>query len=178
MSSNSEIRVIKKYPNRRLYDTAVSSYITLEDVRKLVVDNIPIQVIDARTQEDITHTTLLQIIMESEEKGPSLFTTDSLQKMIRYYSGSMQEMQKMLKTMFEQSMAFMGDTQKQGMFDPTQTQNSLQQWQKMQQQWMSTWMKQMDPSWSKPKSEDAPEDQNENENPNANTNPHHRGSPR
>lgn len=151
MSSSSkepgveEARIIKKYPNRRLYDTERSSYITLEDVRQLVVNNIPIKVIDARSEEDLTHTTLLQIIMESEEKGPSLFSTDSLQKMIRFYGGSMQDMQQMLRTMLEQSMSFLGDTQKQGMVPPLQS--SLEQWQSMQQQWMNTWVKQMQPKW-------------------------------
>lgn len=170
MSSNEELRdeearVIKKYPNRRLYDTEISSYITLEDVKRLVVDSVPIKVIDARTQEDLTHVTLLQIIMDSEEKGPSLFSIDSLQKMIRFYGGSMQEMQQMLKTMLEQSMSFLGDTQKQGMFNPAQ--NGLQQWQMMQQQWMNAWVKQMQPKWpSAGSAENYEEKENRTHNPN------------
>ena len=60
----SEPRIIKKYPNRRLYDTEVSSYVTLEDVRNLVLQEIPFQIRDARTNEDLTRSILLQIIME------------------------------------------------------------------------------------------------------------------
>ncbi|HRE30521.1 MAG TPA: polyhydroxyalkanoate synthesis regulator DNA-binding domain-containing protein, partial [Candidatus Berkiella sp.] len=81
----SEPRVIKKYPNRRLYDTTISSYITLEDVKRLVVEQVAIKVVDARSQEDITHSTLLQIIIDQEENGPPLFTTPILQQMIRFY---------------------------------------------------------------------------------------------
>ena len=68
----SEPRVIKKYPNRRLYDTAISSYITLEDVKQLVLERAEFHVIDARTNTDITHGILLQIISEQEEQGLSL----------------------------------------------------------------------------------------------------------
>lgn len=145
----SELRVIKKYPNRRLYDTAISSYITLEDVKKLVIEQIPLKVVDARTQEDITHSTLLQIIIEQEECGPSLFTTDSLQQMIRFYGGSMQQM---LKALFEQGMTFFSEQQ--GFFkeyakepavenDPLKLMTALAQknvihWQQLQQQWLNT----------------------------------------
>ena len=64
--SVSEPRIIKKYPNRRLYDTAVSSYITLSDVRKLVLDSKDFCVVDARSKADITRSILLQIILEQE----------------------------------------------------------------------------------------------------------------
>lgn len=144
----NETRIIKKYPNRRLYDTAISSYITLEDVRRLVVEQIAIQVIDARTQEDITHGTLLQIIVEQEEKGPSMFSIDSLQNMIRTYGDSMQTL---MSKMFEQSMElfsaqqklFKKDTHHEGWDnkDPAKlmtdiTQQNLAHWQKWQQQWL------------------------------------------
>lgn len=138
----SQVRVIKKYPNRRLYDTEVSSYITLEDVRNLVVQQIPIQVVDAKTEEDLTHTTLMQIIIESETKGPSIFSTDSLQQMIRLYGGSMQQMFKM---MMDQGMAFLGSAPN----------NNLQQWQALQQQWFQTWTSQMN---MKPSSGNTPEE--------------------
>ncbi len=84
----SEKRIIKKYPNRRLYDTAVSSYITLEDVKRLVLSNIEVQVLDARTQEDITHNTLLQIMVEQEEEGQPLFSNQALRAFIRFYGAS------------------------------------------------------------------------------------------
>ncbi len=97
----NDARIIKKYPNRRLYDTTISSYITLEDVKNLVIKRVPLKVIDARSKNDITHSTLLQIIIEQEENGPPIFTIDSLQQMICLYGGSMQQS---LRAMFEQNM--------------------------------------------------------------------------
>lgn len=78
-------RVIKKYPNRRLYDTELGNYITLEDVKKLVFERIDFQVIDTRTKKDITQSTLLQIITEQESTSTPLFTTAILQDFIRFY---------------------------------------------------------------------------------------------
>lgn len=86
----SQPRIIKKYPNRRLYDTEVSSYITLEDVRRLVMDHEEIEVRDARTGEDITRGVLLQIIAEHEEQGQPLFTTTLLTRLIRFYGDALQ----------------------------------------------------------------------------------------
>ena len=82
-------RIIKKYPNRRLYDTAISSYITLEDVKNLILEQTSVKVIDARSQNDITHSTLLQIVSEQEEKGPHLFSNEMLELMIRFYRGQL-----------------------------------------------------------------------------------------
>ncbi len=83
-------RVIKKYPNRRLYDTEISSYITLDDVRKLVLGQIDFKVVDARSKENITRSILLQIIMEQEEDGEPIFTEEVLAQMIRFYGDSLQ----------------------------------------------------------------------------------------
>jgi polyhydroxyalkanoate synthesis repressor PhaR len=88
----SEPRVIKKYPNRRLYDTAISSYITLGDVKQLVLERIEFHVIDARTNTDITRGILLQIISEQEEQGTPIFTTDVLAHIIRFYGDTLQGM--------------------------------------------------------------------------------------
>lgn len=89
----SIIRIIKKYPNRRLYDTTISSYITLDEIKELVLNHEAFQVIDTRTEQDITHATLLQIISEQEEKSStSLFTTELLQDLIRSYGNSMQDL--------------------------------------------------------------------------------------
>ncbi|MDD9981253.1 MAG: polyhydroxyalkanoate synthesis repressor PhaR, partial [Gammaproteobacteria bacterium] len=74
----SEPRIIKKYPNRRLYDTEVSRYVTLEDVRSLVLQEIPFQIRDARTNEDLTRSILLQIIMEQEADGEPMFSEQVL----------------------------------------------------------------------------------------------------
>lgn len=84
------VRVIKKYPNRRLYDTEISRYITLEDIRQLVLDNVQFRVEDKRTHEDITRSILLQVIAEREENGTPIFSNDLLQFIIRYYGDPMQ----------------------------------------------------------------------------------------
>jgi polyhydroxyalkanoate synthesis repressor PhaR len=83
-------RVIKKYPNRRLYDTEISSYITLEDVRQLIVDGEEFEVRDAKTGDDLTRTVLLQIISEHEERGQPMFSTQLLSQIIRFYGDSLQ----------------------------------------------------------------------------------------
>ncbi len=88
----SEPRVIKKYPNRRLYDTAISSYITLEDVKQLVLERAEFHVIDARTNTDITRGILLQIISEQEEQGNPIFTSEVLAHIIRFYGDTLQGM--------------------------------------------------------------------------------------
>jgi len=86
----NEVRVIKKYPNRRLYDTHVSRYITLEEVRQLVLQNIVFRVEDKRTHEDITRSILLQVIAEQEEGGNPIFSADLLMFIVRYYGDPMQ----------------------------------------------------------------------------------------
>lgn len=86
----SSPRVIKKYPNRRLYDTEISQYITLADVRKLVMSGAEFTVIDANSEEDITRSILLQIILDQESGGEPLFTTEVLARMIRFYGDSAQ----------------------------------------------------------------------------------------
>jgi len=83
-------RIIKKYPNRRLYDTEISSYITIDEVRQLVVDGEDFEVRDAKTGDDLTRTVLLQIISEHEEKGQPLFSAKLLSQFIRFYGDSLQ----------------------------------------------------------------------------------------
>jgi polyhydroxyalkanoate synthesis repressor PhaR len=83
-------RVIKKYPNRRLYDTRVSSYITLEEVRQLVLSSEVFEVRDAKTNEDLTRAVLLQIIAEHEQHGQPIFSTQLLSQIIRFYGDAMQ----------------------------------------------------------------------------------------
>ncbi|MCK7593279.1 polyhydroxyalkanoate synthesis repressor PhaR [Pseudomarimonas salicorniae] len=84
------LRVIKKYPNRRLYDTEISSYITLEDVRQLIGEGVEFEVRDARSGEDLTRSVLLQIIAEHEERGQPMFSTRLLSQIIRFYGDSLQ----------------------------------------------------------------------------------------
>ena len=88
----SDSRIIKKYPNRRLYDTAISSYITLEDVKRLVLERATFRVIDARSGDDLTRSILLQIISEQEEQGNPIFSTEVLAHIIRFYGDTMQGM--------------------------------------------------------------------------------------
>lgn len=83
-------RAIKKYPNRRLYDTETSTYITLSDVQQLVMRNEPFVVRDAKTNEDLTRSILLQIILEEETAGAPLFTEAVLANIIRFYGNAMQ----------------------------------------------------------------------------------------
>ena len=90
MSDEVEPRVIKKYPNRRLYDTDQSKYVTLSDVRKLVLEGIPFTVVDKKSGEDITRNILLQIIIEQEEEGEPMFSTEVLEKIIGFYGSSVQ----------------------------------------------------------------------------------------
>jgi polyhydroxyalkanoate synthesis repressor PhaR len=83
-------RIIKKYPNRRLYDTEVSRYITLEDVRELVMKGADFCVIDTSNNEDITRAILLQIMLEEESGGAPLFSASMLAQIIRFYGGTLQ----------------------------------------------------------------------------------------
>jgi polyhydroxyalkanoate synthesis repressor PhaR len=87
-----EIRLIKKYPNRRLYDTTTSSYITLVDVKQLVLDQVKFKVVDAKSEEDLTRSILLQIILEEEGSGTPMFSSEMLCQIIRFYGHALQEM--------------------------------------------------------------------------------------
>jgi len=89
---NGQKRIIKKYPNRRLYDTEESRYVTLLDIKKLVTNQIPFSVIDKKTGDEITRNILLQIITEQEEEGQPLFTVDALEKIIGFYGKSVQSL--------------------------------------------------------------------------------------
>jgi polyhydroxyalkanoate synthesis repressor PhaR len=86
----SSPRIIKKYPNRRLYDTETSTYITLAEVKELVLGYKEFQVQDAKSGEDLTRSILLQIILEEESGGVPMFTQDMLANIIRYYGHAMQ----------------------------------------------------------------------------------------
>lgn len=110
-----DIRIIKKYPNRRLYDTAVSRYITLDEIRELVIKHIRFKVIDTRSDEDKTNDVLLQIISDQESKSAPIFTTEILLNIIRFYGNPLQSMfsdflEKMVSTdfskVFQQSPMF------------------------------------------------------------------------
>ena len=117
----SQLRLIKKYPNRRLYDTKTSSYITLADVKQMVVKQEDFQVIDAKSGDDLTRQILLQIILEEESAGSPMFSSDLLSQMIRSYGSAMQgfmgtyleknveAFQQLQKALQEQSQRIYGD---------------------------------------------------------------------
>jgi len=95
-------RIIKKYANRRLYDTQASRHVTLEEVRALIAAGESIRVVDDRSGDDITRTVLLQIIAEQEQSGGPLFTTAVLEQLIRFYGD---DMQGFLRSYLEESVA-------------------------------------------------------------------------
>jgi polyhydroxyalkanoate synthesis repressor PhaR len=107
----TETRIIKKYPNRRLYDTEISSYITLEEVRQLVVDGEKFSVRDAKSGDDLTRSVLLQIITEHEDRGQPMFTAELLSQVIRFYGDSLQGfmgsyLEKSLQVFLDQQQQF------------------------------------------------------------------------
>lgn len=104
------VRVIKKYPNRRLYDTLTSSYMTLGELKQLVIDSQEIVVNDAKSGEDITRSVLLQIILEEETCGVPMFSHSALVNIIRFYG---QLMQGVLGSYIEQNMQSIMDLQEQ-----------------------------------------------------------------
>lgn len=106
----NESRVIKKYPNRRLYDTVESRYITLADIRRLVMDKVDFVVIDKKSQEDITRSILLQVIAEQEHAGEPLMSQDFLSQVIRSYGGAMQSL---VGSYLEQSLKLLASQQQQ-----------------------------------------------------------------
>ena len=120
----NQLRLIKKYPNRRLYDTKTSSYITLADVKQMVVKNEEFQVVDAKSNDDLTRQILLQIILDEESGGMPMFSSDLLSQMIRSYGSAMQGFmgsyleknlegfQQMQKALQEQSQKLYGDNSK------------------------------------------------------------------
>ena len=142
----SEPRIIKKYPNRRLYDTAISSYITLEDVRRLVLEHASFQVRDARSNEDITRGILLQIIIEQEADGEPIFSVNVLEQIIRLYGDTMQGMvtnwfERSLKLFREQQETVREQMQTVMTGDPVSfmrgiTEQNLNMWKEMQERFM------------------------------------------
>src|SRR3989337_438236 len=121
VKSDSRTRLIKKYPNRRLYDTKPSSYITLADVKQMVMKQEEFRVVDAKSGDDLTRPILLQIILEEESGGVPMFSSDLLSQMIRSYGSAMQgfmgsyleknleAFQQMQKALQDQSQRIYGD---------------------------------------------------------------------
>lgn len=117
------VRTLKKYPNRRLYDTQTSSYITLADVKQMVLALEDFEVRDAKTAEDLTRSILLQIILEEESGGVPMFSTQALAQIIRFYGHAMQGVmgtmiEKNLQAFTELQAKFLA--QSKGLYDPKQ----------------------------------------------------------
>ena len=114
-------RILKKYPNRRLYDTEISSYITLADVKAMVLQGTDFEVRDAKSGEDLTRSILLQIILEEETGGVPMFSTSTLAQIIRFYGHAMQGM---MGSYLEQNLQTFTDVQarlaeqSKGLYDP------------------------------------------------------------
>ncbi len=106
----TQLRIIKKYPNRRLYDTEISSYITLEDVRQLIIEREEFVVRDARSGNDLTRQVLMQIIAEHEEHGQPIFSTELLTQVIRFRGDALQGA---MSSFLERSMTFFLEQQQQ-----------------------------------------------------------------
>lgn len=102
--------LIKKYPNRRLYDTESSKYITLADLKGLIGAGASVKVVDSGSNDDITRSILLQIIMDAEAAGEPIFNAAMLQQIIRFYGGSMQGM---FAKYLEESLQMFGSQQAQ-----------------------------------------------------------------
>ncbi len=138
-----DIRIIKKYPNRRLYDTEESKYITLEDIKKLVLSNKEFIVKDVKSEDDLTRTILLQIITEQEDDGEPLFTTQALSHIIRFYGDSVQSvagdyLQKSIDLFVNQQKQIQDQLQSAVSTNPITamselTEKNLDMWKKMQE---------------------------------------------
>jgi len=105
----AEPRIIKKYPNRRLYDTELSRYVTLVDLRKLIHDEVEFKVMDNQSGKDITRSILIQIITEQEAGDEALFSTDMLIDLIRYYDEAVHDV---FQSYLDQSMRAFTEQQK------------------------------------------------------------------
>ncbi|MCZ8131652.1 MAG: polyhydroxyalkanoate synthesis repressor PhaR [Steroidobacteraceae bacterium] len=144
----TEPRVIRKYPNRRLYDTVESRYVTLADVRRLVMDKVDFVVVDKKTQEDITRSILLQVIAEQEHEGEPLMSQDFLAQVIRAYGGAMQGLvgdylEQSLKLFMNQQAQLRDRLRSMVGMDPMSTmthlaQDNFQRWRQMQDTFFQT----------------------------------------
>jgi polyhydroxyalkanoate synthesis repressor PhaR len=120
-TDGGHVRVLKKYPNRRLYDTQTSSYITLADVKKMVLEAQDFVVRDAKSGDDLTRSILLQIILEEETGGVPMFSSQALAQIIRFYGHAMQGM---MGSYLEKNLQTFTDIQKRlseqskGLYDP------------------------------------------------------------
>lgn len=139
----SEQRLVKKYPNRRLYDTEESRYITLTDVQKLVRDGVDIKVVDTQSGDDITRGILIQIITEQEASGNPMFTTEVLTRFIRFYDESLQDA---FSSFLDQTLKLYGEQQQQmqSQLDQLMPGEALQTWAELTERNIELWREMQD----------------------------------
>lgn len=151
--SDESIRTIKKYPNRRIYDTHDSKYITINDVRDMVVEGVEFKVIDTQSKKDITRSILLQIIIDQESENDPLFSTDNLQHFIRYYGENQQQG---FSDFINQSLSFFQQQQEQfqsNMSDIMEN-NPVKVWSDISKQNMEMWQQMQGAFFGQDKQED------------------------
>ncbi len=145
---DSDVRIIKKYPNRRLYDTEDSCYIKLLEIKDMIEQGIPIKVIDSNTEEEITRSILLQIILEQESNKEPLFSTENLINFIRYNGetsreGFMHFMDKNLNFFQEQQNTIQERLKEFADYNPmdfwtSRTKKNMDIWKQMQDNFLSS----------------------------------------
>lgn len=120
----NEKRMIKKYPNRRLYDTAISSYVTIADVKQMIIEYEDIEIVDAKTGEDLTRSVFLQILSEEEAGGTPILSNETICQMIRMYG---KVSQSLFAPFLEQNMKIFADWQNQ-IKDQSRAMNQAGKW--------------------------------------------------
>ncbi|MDD3267347.1 MAG: polyhydroxyalkanoate synthesis repressor PhaR [Burkholderiales bacterium] len=109
MKKTSELRIVKKYQNRRLYDTATSTYIILEDIKQMIIEGDTVKVIDVKSEKEVTRSVLLQIILDEEANATPIFSNDFLLQIIKFYGKAFQPA---ISPFLEQGIDMLKQTQK------------------------------------------------------------------
>ena len=136
MKQNKEIRIIKKYQNRRLYDTATSTYIILEDIKQMIIEGETITVIDVKTGNSVTRSVLLQIILDEEVNSSPIFRDDFLLQIIRFYGKAFQPA---ISPFLEQCMDMLKQSQKQFVTQVRNASNGKEQLNHNLDKWKEYW---------------------------------------
>ena len=160
----SKERVIKKYANRRLYDSTGSRHVTLDDIRKMIVSGEKVKVVDDKSAQDLTRNVLLQVISEQEQFGTPVLSTDLLEAIIRFYGNPVQEMltrymEHSVGTLVRQQQAMRAEMEK--VFESPMApmaefaRQNLEQWAKVQSSMLSAFAS---PKGQTPSTEDKKSD--------------------
>jgi polyhydroxyalkanoate synthesis repressor PhaR len=159
----SNERVIKKYANRRLYDSTGSRHVTLDDIRKMIVSGDKVKIVDDKSGEDLTRAVLLQVIAEQEQFGIPVLSTELLEGIIRFYGNPVQEMltrymEQSVSTIARQQQAMRAEMAKvlENPLAPTAdlVRQNMEQWAKFQASMFSAFSPPKDPSSSTPPDSD------------------------